>query len=120
VAVQDPANAKRNSAELRAYMDALWQRLRVFAKRSAPIPADKPGSFEWLSAAGAFWWQARERAGLSRNDVAQRLGLQVNQVQFLEFGLATRQDLSERRLRDYARALDAPELADQFRERFEP
>jgi len=103
MAGEDQATANRNSAEFRAYLDELWRRLRVFSKRSAAIPADERGSFEWLSAAGAFWKTARERAGLSAQDVALQLGLSVNQVRFLELGLVTRYELSERRLRDYAR-----------------
>ena len=54
------------AGEDRVYMDELWRRLRVFATRSAAIPADERGSFEWLSSAGAFWWDARERAGVAR------------------------------------------------------
>jgi ribosome-binding protein aMBF1 (putative translation factor) len=110
----------RNSDEFRAYMDEMWRRLRVFAKRSAAVPSEERGSFEWLSAAGSFWWEARERAGLSREEFAQRLDLPLNQVRFLEFGLVTPQELSERRLHEYARALDEPALYEQFLKRFEP
>jgi hypothetical protein len=102
-----------------AYMDELWGRLRVFSKRSAAIPAEQQGSFEWLSAAGAFWKTARERAGLSAQDVAVQLGLSVSQVRFLELGLVARHELSEQRLRDYARTVGDPNLYDRFRERFE-
>src|SRR5947208_8628411 len=104
----------------RAFMDELWRRLRVFAKRSAAIPADERGSFEWLSAAGGFWWQARERAGLSREDLAHSLAIQTNQVRFMELGLVMARELSEPSLRAHARALGAPELYEQFCERFEP
>ena len=114
------AGQSRNSPESREYIDELWRRLRVFAKRSAAIPADERGSFEWLSSAGAFWWQARERAGLSREDLAQSLNVKTNQVRFLELGLVTRRELSERSLRAHARALGAPDLYEQFCERFEP
>ena len=100
-------------------MDELWGRLRVFSKRSAAIPAQEQGSFEWLSAAGAFWKDARERAGLSPDEVATQLGLPVNQVRFLELGLVGRHELSEHRLREYARTVGDPELYDQFRQRFE-
>jgi len=100
-------------------MDELWGRLRVFSKRSAAIPAQEQGSFEWLSAAGAFWKDAGERAGLSADDVASQLGLPVNQVRFLELGLVGRHELSEHRLREYARTVGDPELYDQFRQRFE-
>ena len=109
----------RNSDEFRSYMDEMWRRLRVFSKRSAAVPAEEHGSFEWLSAAGSFWWEARERVGLSREEFAQRLDLPLNQVRFLEFGLVTPQELSERRLRQYARALDEPDLYEQFLRRFE-
>jgi hypothetical protein len=100
-------------------MDELWRRLRVFAKRSAAIPPDEHGSFEWLSSAGVFWWQARERAGMSREDLAHDLGIRTNQVRFLELGLVMPRELSEHSLRAHARALGAPELYEQFCERFE-
>jgi transcriptional regulator with XRE-family HTH domain len=92
----------------------------MFSKRSAAIPAEERGSFEWLASVGMFWWQARERAGLSREDLAQGLGMAINEVRFLEFGLVTRRDLSEQRLRAYARALGSADLYEQFRARFEP
>jgi hypothetical protein len=121
VAVEHQATSNRgqSSAESRTYMDELWRRLRVFSTRSAGIPADERGSFEWLAAAGAFWWEAREHAGLSRDDVAHQVGSSVNQIRFLEFGVVTSQELSERRLRPYARALGDPGLYEQFQERFE-
>jgi hypothetical protein len=122
VTVEDQAGSNRgqSSADSRIYMDELWRRLRVFSTRSAGIPADERGSFEWLAAAGAFWWEARERAGLTREEVAHQLGAPVNQIRFLEFGLVTSHELSERLLRRYARALGEPGLYEQFHERFEP
>jgi helix-turn-helix protein len=118
--VENQATANRSSAEFRAYVDELWRRLRVFSKRSAAIPAQERGSFEWLSAAGAFWRQAREQASLSREELAEHIGVSVNQVRFLELGLVTPNELSERRLRDYARTVGDPDLYDQFRDQFEP
>jgi hypothetical protein len=112
------ATRNRNSAEFRAYVDELWQRLRLFSKRSAAIPAEEQGSFEWLIAAGAFWRQAREGASVTRDDVAEQLSISVNQVRFLELGLVTSHELSERRLREYARALGDPQLYDRFRQQF--
>ena len=120
MAGEDQAIANRNSAEFRAYVDELWRRLRVFSKRSATIPPAERGSFEWLSAAGGFWKSARERAGLSTQDVAVPLGLTVNQVRFLELGLVSRHELSEQRLRKYALTVGDPELYDRFCEQFEP
>jgi Helix-turn-helix domain len=100
-------------------MDELWRRLRVFSKHAAAIPAEERGSFEWLSSAGAFWWQARQQAGMSRQDLAQQLGITEHQLCFREFGLVTPRELSERSLRACARALGAPDLYEQFHERFE-
>jgi hypothetical protein len=119
VAVEQHPNATRSSDELRIYMDEMWRRLRVFSRRSAAIPAEERGSFEWLTAAGAFWWDARERAGLSRDDVAHQLGVTVNHVRFLEFGLVTLRELSEKPMRAHAEALGQPDLYVQFQERFE-
>jgi len=48
------------------------------------------------------------------------LGIAVNQVCFLEFGLVMPRELSERSLRAHARALGEPDLYEQFCERFEP
>jgi hypothetical protein len=119
VAVERPTPANRDSPEFRAYVDEMWRRLRVFSKRSAAIPANEHGSFEWLAAAGSFWWEARERAGFSRDEVARRLGVTAKDVRFLEFGLVTAKDLSERRLRGYAQALDDPDLYEHYHRRFE-
>ena len=52
--------------------------------------------------------------------MALQLGLPVNQLRFLELGLVTRHELSESRLRDYARTVGDPALYEQFRERLEP
>jgi hypothetical protein len=119
VAAQRQAPPSRDPAELGPFMDELWQRLRVFANRSAAIPADQYGSFEWLAAAGAFWWEARERSGLTRDEVAQQLDVPPGQIRFFEFGLVPLQQMSERRLRSYAQILGEPELYEQFRLRFE-
>ena len=120
MAAEDRTTANRNSAEFRAYLDELWPRLRLCSIRTAAIPPDERGSCQWLSAAGAFWKAARERAGLSAQDVAPQLGLSVNHVRFLELGLVGRNELSEQRLRAYARTVGDPGLYEVFRERFEP
>src|SRR5215208_163576 len=99
-------------------MDQVWRRLHALSKRSAALAADQPGSFEWLTAVGAFWWDARERAGLSRSEVAERLHVPPSDLRLLEFGLASPRDLSRRRVQAHAEALGAPELYAQFRERF--
>ena len=117
--VANRATTNRDSAEFRSYLDELWRRLRVFSEHSAAIPAEERGSYEWLVSAGTFWWQAREQAGMSREDLAQDLGIAVNQIRFLEFGLVGPRELSEHSLRPYARALGAPDLYEQFRDRFE-
>lgn len=101
-------------------MDELWRRLRLFSTRTAAIPADERGSFEWLAAAGVFWWEARERAGLSRAAAATQLGIPEMQLRFLEFGLVTPRELTAQRLHEYARILGDPELYAQFQCRFEP
>lgn len=119
MAVQKEHASQNPDAEPRAVLDEMWRRLRVFSKQAATIPSDERGSFEWLAAAGAFWWAAREAAGLSREDVARQAGITVNKVRFLEFGLPMPRELTERRLRPYASALGEPELYDQYRARFE-
>ena len=83
------------------------------------MPADERGSFEWLAAAGQFWWQAREAAGVSRADAASALQCSVNRLRLLEFGLVTPRTFSAGRLRRYAGRLGDAELYTQYRERFE-
>jgi len=100
-------------------MDELWLRLRLVARQSAPLPAAAPGSVEWLADVGRFWWQARERAGLSRADLAQRLDRSENQVRFFEFGLFSVKELQNGLLDAYARALGEPALVDRFRDEFD-
>jgi hypothetical protein len=115
-----PAPAARSdTAELRQYMDELWQRLRLVARNSAPLPTAAPGSVEWLASVGRFWWQARERVGLSRAELAQRLDRPLNQVRFFEFGLFSVQELKQGFLLEYANALGEPDLIARFREEFE-
>jgi hypothetical protein len=114
-----PAPAGRtDTAELRQYMDELWQRLRLVARQSAPLPASAPGSVDWLASVGRFWWHARERVGLSREELAQRLDRSINQVRFFEFGLFSVEELRNGFLHQYARALGEPDLVDRFREQF--
>ena len=103
----------------RGYLDGMWRQLRTYAKHTAAIPARQRGSFEWLSAAGSFWWEAREHAALSRDEAAERAGLSVSQVRFLEYGLLPARELSRRRLARYAQALGDADLYDRFRDRFE-
>jgi hypothetical protein len=100
-------------------MDELWQRLRLVARHSAPLPAATPGSVEWLASVGRYWWQARERVGVSRAELAQRLDRPVNQVRFFEFGLFSVQELRNGFLHRYADALGEPALVDRFRDEFE-
>ncbi len=116
--VEDQAPATRDAAELRAYMDALWKRLRVFARRSALARPDERWSPEWLEQIGRFWWQAREQAGVSRQEVAARIGVSVDDVRLLEYGLGLPRELKYGLLGRYAEALGEPALYLTCRQRF--
>jgi len=99
-------------------MDELWQRLRLVSRGAARVPAAAPGSVEWLASVGRFWWQARERAGVSRAELASRLDCPVNQLRFFEFGLFAAEELGGGLVHEYARALGEPDLVVRFREEF--
>lgn len=121
-----------NDPEFKIYMEELWVRLPKFGELAASIPAEAPGSVEWLGRIGKFWWLAREQQGLTRREVAQRIGVETDAVRFLEFGMG----YSELGIIDqdgklnpsaavesplvggYANALGRPELLEQFRDRF--
>lgn len=102
-----------HSEEMKGYMQEFQQRILEFTRRAAVVPPNSKGSVEWLGRIGKFWWQARENQGLSRYEVAEKLGVPVNQIRFLEFGMPTPNEL--RSLTDrYAEALGQPDLSDQF------
>jgi len=99
-------------------MDELWKRVRIFSRRSAAGMPDERWSPEWLEEIGRFWQQAREQSGLSRQDIAQRLDVTLNEVRFLEYGLATPSELKKGWVTRYAEALGEPALDTAFREQF--
>jgi hypothetical protein len=119
MAVERQATGTPSAAELRDYLGEMWKRLPAFALKSAGLPAEERGSYEWQAAAGRFWWVAREEAGLSRVEAAQALGCSVNKLRLFEFGFLSPRTFGRRRLRAYAERLDEPDLFDQFQNRFE-
>jgi hypothetical protein len=119
VAIAREPAGRRASNDNRAYLDELWQCLPAFAVNAAGLPAEERGSFEWLAAAGRFWWVARESAELSREEAATTLGCSVYRLRLLEFGLVTPRSFSSGRWRAYASQLGDAGLYDQYRERFE-
>ena len=122
-----------DSPELAAYVEALWPRLAEFARLAATVPPEAPGSIEWYGRIGKFWWLARERQGLTREEVAQRMSEDIDSVRFLEFGLGwselgiTTGDnkidpsavADSDMVKGYAQALGQPQLYEQFCERFQ-
>lgn len=124
----------QDSTEFRVYIDEMLRRLPQYSDLAAGIPAEAPGSVEWLKRIGAFWVEAREQQGLTIRDVAQRIGVETDAVRFLEFGMGypelgiidpngqinpgavVESDLA----RNYAGALGRPELFEKFREQFGP
>ena len=105
--------------EFRAHLQELYERLPAYAERVASVPPEQPYSAEWLGRVGRFCWRARERSGLSRREVAQRAGVPINLIRFLEVGLVSHEELNENALlRQYAEALGQPELLGELRQRF--
>ena len=128
---QEPRGKFVDSSEFKAYSDELFKRLDVHLDLAASIPAEQPGSVEWLDRIGEFWRKAREQSGVSRNAIADQIGIPLNSVRFLEVGLgypelgliqegkvnpsaALESDIHRR----YAEALGHPELLQQFQEQF--
>ena len=108
----------------------LRARIREYALHAAVVPADERGSVEWVEKIGKFWWEAREQEGLTRDDVASRMGEDVNGVRFLEYGVgyeelhlsyngSTLTALDLEFAQRYANALGKPELFEAFKERFQ-
>lgn len=108
-----------DTAELRIYLDELWRGLPRFAKHGAGLPAEERGSFEWLAAAGRFWWTAREDADFDRDHAARVLGCSLERLRLMEYGLVSPLAFGVRRLRAYSARLGHPHLYDTFRDHFE-
>jgi len=118
--IEDQELANRDSPEFKAYMAELRMRLPGYARRAATVPPGERDSVEWLGRMGKFWWEAREREGLSRSQVAKRMGVTANQIRFLEFGLAGSEELTIDFLGRYAAALGRPSLLEEFSATFAP
>lgn len=103
--------------ELERFMLKVLRRLPGYMRRCSITP-ELEGSAEWMSKLGMFWWNAREERGVSRSDVAVRMRVPEDNVRFLEFGLAEQDELKEDFLRGYSLAIGAPEIYDQFQEKF--
>ena len=106
------------SEEFGGYLEELRQRLPAYGLRAASVMPEEPGSIELAGRIGKFWWEARERAGVSRYQIAERMGMSPNQVRFLEVGLASPEELRNGILPAYAEALGQPELLEECRQQF--
>jgi ribosome-binding protein aMBF1 (putative translation factor) len=120
---EGPAVAKREALEkseqMRTYLDALWERLPRYAERAAAVPANETGSVEEAGRFGKFLWEARERAGITRDHMAAKLGIDINTVRLVELGLGDPEEVRGELVERYAAALGQPGLGDEFRRRFE-
>ena len=117
---QSREQIRRNVAEadeLERFMLKVIGRLPHYMKR-CDIKVEAEGSAEWLSRLGRFWWREREVKGLSRPEVATRMGRDVDNVNLLEFGLAEDVELRADFLQGYANALGEPQIFDRFEEIF--
>src|SRR5690348_18326035 len=98
------------TTDLRPYLDELWARLPAFADSAAGLPAEERGSIEWLAAAGAFWWRAREDAELSLEHAAEVLKCSVNEVRLMEYGIVSPSTFGPHRLHHYSGRLGDHDL----------
>ena len=90
----DMVSPEQDKADMLTYMDELGKsRLTRFRERAAAIPANAVGSSEWLKDVGDYWEEARTNSGLSRYEVAGKIGVHVNVIRFLELGMAYPEEL---------------------------
>lgn len=107
------------SPEFDQYLEELRERLPGYGRRAAGVTPKARGSVEWLGRIGKFWWEARERKSLTRQQVAERSSIPVNKVRFLEVGLATWDEIQDTELlQSLAAALEEPALYEQCKNQF--
>lgn len=106
------------SDEFRRYTEKLLVKLPNYARRAAGVAPEAPGSIEWLMRTGKFWWEAREEAGLSRHQMAEKIGIDIDDLRFAEMGLPEPGVWQSEFPKRYADALGQPTLYDAFCERF--
>ena len=106
------------SPEFNQYLEELFRRLPGYVKRATGIEPEASGSIEQLGRMGKYLWEAREVAGLTRYEVAERMGVPVNQVRFLELGLGSEEERENLPV-VYANALGRPDLYVGFLKQFE-
>jgi hypothetical protein len=104
--------------EMQEFVEELRKRLPAYAAEVGAVPANEPGSVEWLLRVGRFWWEARERCKLTRADVARKMGVDSNRVTLFEVGLADVADAMNGFVDDFAAALGEPKLVSEFDRKF--
>lgn len=77
-----------------------------------------PGSIEWLGRTGKFWYQARKFAKIEPRQLAEGLGIDIDELHFFESGLTDPETVYGDLPKRYADTLGHPELYDLFCERF--
>lgn len=84
----------QEKADMLSYSDELGDsRLPRHTERARAIPAGQLGSSEWFEKVGHYWEEARENNGVERYDLAEKAGVHVNIIRFLELGLAYPEEL---------------------------
>lgn len=124
----EQGKGRPQNEDSRAFRAEMFKRMPVYGNLAASIPAEAPGSVEWLGRVGKFWWKAREQQGLTRQRTAQQMGVGVSALRFLEVGLgypelgivnpdgeinpnaAADSDI----VKNYAQALGQPQLYEDF------
>lgn len=114
------SQGERPSQEMDDYLRKLKERLPRYAQIAAGVEPGAKGSAEWLQRIGRFCWEARERAGLLRADVAERMEVDPHSITMLDCGVADETELNEDFLRKFFEAVGDPSLFDKFIEEFGP
>lgn len=121
MAFEDPAEAQwlanKESPEFQAYTKELYRRLPIHVTRAA-VTAGEVGSNEWMREQGAWLWRNRRALKLSRYDVAERGGIDVHGIRFLETGSGIESELNPSFLRSYVNGIGNPELYAEALQRF--
>ncbi len=106
--------------DLVRHLEELERRLPIHARRAAAIPGGAPYSVEYLLRTGTYLSKARQATGLSRRELADRMGVYASRVRFSELGLLAGDEVNEidwfSQL--YAAALGKPELYAEFQRQF--
>lgn len=88
---------------------------RYFNRLSQRLPKYERESAEWLFQTGTILREARMSMGFTRATVAERMGIDINDLRLVEQGLGEREQLTEEWISRFSEAIEMPDLVDRIR-----